>query len=264
MATKFDIPSDLKQLYKYFTELQYKDDMASILDNLLTLMIRGFSLTPNLYDDEAAQITKRYTEKERHIYGAMIKEVIMIYHKRISSDIAWTDVFGDLYMSIASNSKQSALGQFFTPECVVDAMVKISVNNEMTGQRFSDPACGSGRLLIAAHAYAPGNYCYAEDLDMICCKMATINMMMHGCKGEVVCHDSLMQKDYRFGFKINPHFFVHGVPGVPHIEVLEREDSFIMQSAIKREARPVEEKPVLIKEQVKQVIHEKPAQLSLF
>lgn len=222
--------SEFNNLIKMFNSLNYKDEMSVILDTLLTMILRGFSLTPNLYDDEAERFKSRYNEAERKLYSEMMREIFIIYDKRLNSGYSWADIFGDFYMEISSNNKQSSLGQFFTPEPVVDAIIRSYINADMEGQgnKISDPACGSGRFLIAAHAYSPGNYCYGEDIDTICAKMTAVNMMIHGCEGEVVCHNALLisPDNYRFGFKINPNI---RKCGFPHIMAMDAEDSLVMQ-----------------------------------
>jgi len=55
--------------------------------------------------------------------------------------------------------------------------------------------------------------------------MTAVNMCMHGCVGEAVCHDSLKPGDWRFGYLINPYLNKTGIPG---IFPLKKEDSFIM------------------------------------
>ncbi len=142
----------------------------------------------------------------------------------------WYDMFGDIFMEWSGNKK--TLGQCFTPACVCNTMADMTFGNAkpekdsrtIFGERvtISDCACGSGRLLLAAAAkleklHADKPYLIAEDIDSMCCKQTAVNMMVHGCFGEVVCHDTLREPDtIRFGYIINEGMWPH-TPGIPTI-----------------------------------------------
>jgi type I restriction enzyme M protein len=57
------------------------------------------------------------------------------------------DVKGMAYEAIVATTMKRARGQFFTPRNVVDAMVEML--DPQVGDRVLDPACGSGRFLVA-------------------------------------------------------------------------------------------------------------------
>ena len=43
-----------------------------------------------------------------------------------------------------------------------------------------------------------------EDIDGICCKMAAVNLAVHGCFGEVIRHDSIGEQNaLRYGYIVN-------------------------------------------------------------
>ncbi len=114
-------------------------------------------------------------------------------------------------------------------------------DEDLTGKglTINDPTCGSGRFLIAFHGHFPGNYTYAEDIDPICCKMASINMMLHGCEVEVIQHNSLNPDDYQQGWKINPKIRIYELPSIVPIE---KEQSTIYQMWQNQKARTAEER----------------------
>lgn len=84
-----------------------------------------------------------------------------------------------------------------------------------------DNACGSGRMLLAAHANHPTNYCCAQDLDRICCLMTVCNFIVHGVNGEVVWGDGLDPTDFREGWRVNELLGVIHVPCVRQMECME-------------------------------------------
>jgi type I restriction enzyme M protein len=125
-------------------------------------------------------------------------------------------------------------GQFFTPVDVCNLMVEATVDTSAEpstvcgafGRRvtISDPAAGSSRNLLAAHAKfvhdkARKPYLIAEDLDLMCCKMSAVNMLMHGCYGEVICHNTLTNpNDAYIGYIINEGMYPLQ-PGIPTIRI---------------------------------------------
>ena len=79
---------------------------------------------------------------------------------------------------------------------------------------MSDPTCGSGRLHLANHARNLGNYLVAEDISRTCCLMTVCNMLIHGCVGEVIQHDSLLPEDFKDGWFVNPVLTTTGIPTI--------------------------------------------------
>jgi len=85
---------------------------------------------------------------------------------------------------------------------------------------MGDPTCGSGRLL-AYHARNPGNYLIGEDINRTCCLMTVCNMLIHGCVGEVICHDSLNPGNFVDGWKVNPMLAWTGIPMIKRMSMEE-------------------------------------------
>lgn len=67
-----------------------------------------------------------------------------------------------------------------------------------------DPACGSGRCLIAYDRKGdpkPHAFYVGVDIDERCVRMAAINMFFHGMRGVVICGNSLSM-EMRFGYRV--------------------------------------------------------------
>ena len=125
------------------------------------------------------------------------------------------DALGDLFMALSSRKGQQAQGQFFTPVHICDLMVMCTETDEKkTGQRINDPTCGSGRLLLAYHVRHLGNYLVAEDVNRTCCLMTICNMLIHGCVGEVIHHDSLCPENFMDGWMVNHTLTQTGIPSI--------------------------------------------------
>ena len=168
---------------------------------------------------------------------------------------SWLDFFGGVYEEMyQSRGKASTLGQFFTPPHLCTLMSRITKPNDGT---INDCACGSGRTLLAAGAeakFSRSNYYVGEDLDLVSVKMCALNLMIHGCKGRVVQHDTLSNPIcYDFGFRINDIRFPIPTPFYSLTRI-----RFAKEELEKRE----EVKPMPKKDENEKLIL--PTQLSLF
>ncbi len=233
-----------KRFSTLFSELSHQWDASVVFEDFLTAMMNGFTVTNDKTYN--AQCFQKYSPKERLLFGPLISEALLIFRSAITEKTgSWYDLFGSFYEELASSRKQSALGQFFTPEPIVDLMVLTQGDREtLTGKklRVNDPACGSGRMLISFHAHFPGNYVFGEDIDLICCKMSCLNLMLHGCEGEIIHHNSLDLSDWRGGWQINPYIHQMGDKPIIHLVPIEKEQSLCYQYAQQRLAEHVDKK----------------------
>ncbi|MGY0486447.1 type I restriction-modification system subunit M [Streptomyces sp. WG-D5] len=112
--------------------------------------------------------------------------------------VADADLKGDAYEGLlskgASDTKTGA-GQYFTPRPLIDAMV--DVTQPGPDDTITDPACGTGGFLIAAHsyithhhmrhmslderaAYDSGEKIWGNELVTSTARLAAMNMLLHG------------------------------------------------------------------------------------
>jgi len=223
MAKTVDVPLELRAFNDVFEKLGgYRWDEAKVFHDLCDYIIACFLTTG---DKDCAEKLKKEYGTEYPIFHEMFRELLLAQEKVLKRKL-WYDGLGTYYEIIKSKSKSSALGQFFTPETIVDFMTEIQLDekNLPKGKKVNDPASGSGRFLIAFHANAPGNYQYGCDIDSICAKMTAINMCISGCVGQAICGDALMLGDsYRFGFEVNRYLTYHHFPS---LERISKEESF--------------------------------------
>jgi type I restriction enzyme M protein len=207
----FETQKEVKTLEDIMHDFSYKNgfDISNVFDDFLQYIIYYFTW------DLKPVTSWKYTKEQNSVFYQMLVEWINIMHKQ--TDIhGWFDCFGGLYEScIASQSKKSCTGQFFTPAQLCDLMVQLNGPKEKKqGEYVSDPTCGSGRILLAFQALHPGNYLCAEDMDRTCCLMCVCNFIIHGCIGEVVWHNSLDPESFNGAWKINEHLTDTGIPSV--------------------------------------------------
>ena len=150
----------------------------------------------------------------------------------------WFDASGGLVMAISSKSGRQVSGQFFTPPHSCGLMVLCTDTREKTtGKRINDPTCGSGRLLLAYHVRHPGNYLVAEDISRTCCLMTVCNMLVHGCIGEVIHHDSLCPENFMDGWMVNHTLTQTGIPSIRRMSEEEYRTNRNMPVGLLRERK---------------------------
>ena len=187
---RYEISNEVRPLDRLITGFASSCgyEIQTVFNDLLRFIIHGFS-------PGAPPISNwKYKRQQNASFMEMTAEWTRIMQKQIGRS-GWFDAFGELHMAYCSKPGQQANGQFFTPSHICELMVMCAAGKKETGQRMGDPTCGSGRLLLAYHAHNPGNYLVGEDISRTCCMMTVCNMLVHGCVGEVICHDSLQPKD---------------------------------------------------------------------
>ena len=240
--SKIQIPAEYKAFEDKFSALAYGQDDSKVFDDMLTFIIDLFSF------DNPWKPHGRYKDPEiRKRFFELFQEIVLLMNKKVRDDGEWYDPFGNLYETqIASHGRRANAGQFFTPENIVDLMVSInSDGRDLTGKglNFGDPACGSGRFLIAVHAKFPGNYCCGEDIDRTCALMTVCNFILHGVNGEVIWHDSLMPtKDHFYGaWRVRPR---PDLLGIREVSKMEWEDTLcyaVWQGCLEKHQRETPE-----------------------
>lgn len=212
-----ELPSELKEFGKIFDDLAYRVGYNDVFYDFVDYLIACFLITG---DKELGNRLEKKYGKEYPKVRELFKQLLFAHNKALNFR-EWYDGLGIIYETITSKWKSSKMGQFFTPPSLVDLMTLLTMgDNKDTGKLISDPACGSGRLLIASHAHKPGNYHCGQDLDQVCAKMSAINMVLHGCIGEVACMNTITM-EWFFSYEINPHIMNFGFPSLRKVEKFE-------------------------------------------
>jgi len=118
------------------------------------------------------------------------------------------DILGDLFQGSITYGES---GQYFTPESVTKLMAQLSVDPDARPTRdqpiyISDPACGTGRMLLEASNINPHAELVGQDIDARCVKITAINLGLRSRYGWVVCGNTLTgvtQFAYRIGSFFN-------------------------------------------------------------
>ena len=204
------INRELKNFYSLFQKIGIRHNYISVFDDFLTVFICcfGFGTNEELY----LQTIKKYKREELDTLAKMMGELLLIYEDAKNKN-KWIDPLGDFYEFLSSQSKKSALGQFFTPSALCDMMAKMVDDGEW-GKTVNEPCSGSGRMVLALNNSTKGNYYVCQDLDPMCAKMTAINLCMHEIKSEVHCMNTITMNDLRFSFYINHQFWKVKTPHI--------------------------------------------------
>ena len=180
-----------------------RQDPIKVFNDALTYVLRFLSI------DEMV-IPWEYGPEENEAFQGFTDQYLRFVLEK-TKDRFWIDAWGDMYMDLAGKYK-AFRGQYFTPAGMSDLAARIArTGTDLSFGRMviNDCACGSARMLLSAEEEAfkagdPQPYLIGEDIDGMCCKMAAINMAVHGCLGEVIKHDSLKDPDgLSYGYLIN-------------------------------------------------------------
>ena len=214
MAKKSDFPRELHRFITVVNSFKGYWHDYDIFQDFLSLFVAGLSWNGN--KDLSNRLTDKY-KSDISLFQDLFRAYIMILHDQIVvGNRKWYDPLGYIYMEISSRSKASGLGQFFTPKEVCDFMTAILDPGEIHRETLNDCCCGSGRMLLAGHALNNNVYITAQDIDPVCVEMTCINMAYHGCRGTVICGNSLMNT-VRYAYEINPFAEALGPAFYPHI-----------------------------------------------
>ena len=117
------------------------------------------------------------------------------------------DVLGDLFQGAITYGEH---GQFLTPEHLCRAMARLTIGDiseEESREQKSvcDPACGSGRMLLAVAEMQPHWLFVGQDVDLRCVRLTAINLALRNLYGYVIWGNSFSNERrlvYRTGFDL--------------------------------------------------------------
>ena len=208
-----------KKINDAFQELQYKTHQSpdTLFDHFLEFVIHGWAVN-------AKPLSWWKYNAEQNL---LFKNVFTTWIEALNEALQvspWYDFLGAIYETfIAGIRRRQGAGQFFTPQTICDMMAKMTSSSDQKQDTLADTCCGSGRMLLAAHAENPSILFYGKDLDRTCCMMTVCNMLVHGCRGTVEWGNSLIPDDVMETWEVNPLLGTNTPFGVvPHIHIVKR------------------------------------------
>jgi len=120
------------------------------------------------FDDDTITVTDEI-EELRTTRERLSRAVAEIYLNVLRFDFADVegDLLGDLYQRYFDPETRKALGEFYTPQPVVDYIMDgVGYERGVSNERLMDPACGSGTFLVeAVERYVDDVERYDDDPD---------------------------------------------------------------------------------------------------
>ncbi|MGF7040083.1 N-6 DNA methylase [Mucilaginibacter lappiensis] len=182
--------TEIKHLLTAFERFAYGQSLHTAFSELLDWTVLPFKKWDNAELQNAALET----------YQSHLKVDQLVKLITIIGDLSegFSDPLGELYMQAISNGHN---GQYFTPTPICEMMAIMNIGeNSHPGQTVCDPTCGSGRMLLAAAKINRHMLLFGADLDITCCKMSLVNMLLNSLKGEIA-HMNTLSNDFYRGFK---------------------------------------------------------------
>ncbi|MEY5041832.1 MAG: hypothetical protein RLZZ414_1385 [Bacteroidota bacterium] len=156
-----------------FNKLIYSNSVGHVFNDFLDILLYNFTLTDEM-EFKKNPINDYKTEDFISLLNAF-------GDLSDNGGEGLHDALGDIFMEYLSFGKN---GQYFTPEPICDMMAKMTGNYE-NYQTVLDPACGSGRMLLAAAKINRKLVFYGSDIDLTCVKMAVVNLVYNTLEGEI-------------------------------------------------------------------------------
>lgn len=91
------------------------------------------------------------------------------------------DLFGLVYMSLTNVSKRQILGQFYTPNWLIEEIVEDILDNDENwkNKKYADIACGSGNFLISLLKHGVNfDKIYGNEIDTIPYLISILNLII--------------------------------------------------------------------------------------
>lgn len=206
----------LKPFDRYLEEIAGKHGREKVFEDFLQIIVCCLSMGRK--EELYFKTIKPYNKEELNSFSQAFAALITQMDNK-----PLTDPFGDYFQEFLSNGKN---GQFFTPICVCDLMVQLNTAIQPKEQkkkgdiRVFDPACGSGRLLLASAEQDRKQFFIGADISYTCCLMTIINLCLNSLNGEVLHMDSLSNQCWHHWAII-----VDSITKIPTVYEVEENDS---------------------------------------
>jgi len=196
-----------------FDNLAQRYGLNEVFSDFLAMLICAFS--QGRMEKQYLETIRKYNKPHANIFSEALASLVI---EMTGPDGAgFVDVLGEFYEKNLSFGRS---GQFFTPQPICDMMAQL-MSPEGFKKRVVDPACGSGRMLMAVAKINRVALFYGADNDMNCARMAVINLCLNSMFGEIAWMNSLTNQFYD-GWEIFPTS-----KGIPCVRAISEKESLI-------------------------------------
>lgn len=184
--------TDFKQLLTAFERFSYGQSLHTAFTEILDWTLLPFKQYSTIEDQSAALEAYRTHPK--------VTQLVPLITLIGGLSEGFADPLGELFMLAISSGHN---GQFFTPTPICEMLSAMSIGETLEDNKtVCDPACGSGRMLLAAAKLNRHALLYGADLDITCCKMALLNMLLNSLQGEIA-HMNTLSNEFYTGYKVS-------------------------------------------------------------
>ena len=244
----------ISRFRKLFEKLSYSQDYSTTFSSFLDFAL--WRLAPQC-QEEMKEDLLRHDKMYVPELSPVICEMFDAWSYACDNDgNGFYDALGDLFMDCVSFGRN---GQFFTPQPICDMMAQLTYGDDLEdGKSVNDCACGSGRMLLAMAKINRRLRFYGADNDLICVKMAVLNMLINCMKGEIAWMNTLTVEHYR-SYHIN--LVLAGTHYLPVLTITGKNETYM----IERVRKSIHEinNPGLPNDEQEIIIHNK-GQIALF
>lgn len=187
----------------------YRFSLPKVFDDFLSMSIaactQNIATGLSYYEDEYLQMISHYKDSPlRFEFQNAFAQLVNEMEDRVGSS-GGNDVLGEFYEEHISHGKN---GEFFTPYHICEMMTRMThdhAEKKETPLRILDPACGSGRMLLASNKILGlGHEHYGIDINRTCVKMTALNLFLNGMwNSEVMCINALFPDDFVIAYHIS-------------------------------------------------------------
>lgn len=184
----------MKKFKSLFDQLSRHRSYFNTFSYFLDFMLQLFN-----YNQDRDALNKCISDFDTKNASTILTEMAVLIGEMAEG---FNDPLGEFYMQEISRNIH---GQYFTPQPVCNMMAAMSGVGEGKETSVYDPACGSGRMLLAAAKINRNLLMYGGDLDFTCCRMAIINMLLNSLTGEI-CHINTLSNEFFVAYNVGTVF----------------------------------------------------------
>lgn len=175
------------------------------------------SLSGGRMEEEYLKVVKKHSEGKRGWRGC--DSIAELFGRAVAAMEEtrgeMKDILGDLFQGAITYGEA---GQFFSPPPICRLMAGLTIGDvpdeeKQQKKTVCDPACGSGRMLLAVAETQPHWLLVGQDVDLRCVRLTAINLALRNLYGYAIWGNSLADEKrliYRTGFDL--HGVISEVP----------------------------------------------------
>lgn len=201
------VKSHYKEIVGMFQQLTGSKSMWQVFQDVIEVIALAIQNSCEVFPDRMENNEKKYLNTIKKYSDDEIKLIVEIYCQIVDmlEENPYQDLLGDLYMQLDMGS--SALGQFFTPYNISEAMAKMSLEKNIVLDcieknryvKINEPCIGGGANIIGSLSalhdlgvnWQEKCIIVGQDLSYVTATMAYVVLSLLGCQAVIKVADTL-------------------------------------------------------------------------